>query len=143
MPTFEIKKFQSMRTLDGGGFSYDLYIDGKKAAFILDEGHGGGVFARWYDQKLEAVLEAHVATLPDPPPSDGFQMKMDAELFFYQLADEYEMAKKLRRACKTKTLYRMPGDKIFEVKRPFSPEIKAHILSKHPEAKFINEEVTQ
>lgn len=157
---FEIKKFQSMRTDDGGGYSFDLYMDGKLAAFVCQEGNGGSTMVRWSDQKhgaseLEKQFDAYVDALPAEALAADAQewekelypdgkIKVDADTFLAQLADEYELTKRFKRMCKSKTLFRLPEDgkeHYRTVKQPFTPELKAKILARHPGATFINEEV--
>jgi hypothetical protein len=148
-----IKKFQTMRTLDGGGYSYDLHIDGVKAAFVIDEGHGGMVMAQWYDRSLEPAFNAHVASLP-PKPVDpnaeqwvkdmhpkGFETVTD-EMVFEDLAADYELEKKLRSKCKKMTCFRLPSDARGEFRTlnsPYSPKAKEWILKKYPDAVILNE----
>lgn len=155
---FEIKKFQSMRTNDGGGFSFDLYMDGVKAAFVCDEGNGGCLFVQWSDRKqgvseLEKKFDEYVKALPPekvPDTAEAWEKEMyptgfrtlDGDMFFYTMVDAYENAKRLRRMCAKKTLFRLPedGTEFYRtINRPFSPEVKAHIMQKYPTAAILNE----
>jgi len=155
---FEIKKFGSMRTPDGGGYSFDLYIDGAKAAFVCQEGNGGCTMVQWYDRvhgksALEDKFAAHVAALPPeviPETAEQWEKDLypggtraiDTDTFLAGLADDYENARRIKRLCRTKTLYRLPNDKpgtFWEVRKPFSPDLKARLLAKHPQAVFVNE----
>lgn len=154
---FEIKKFQSMRTDDGGGFSFDLYIDGVKAAFVIDEGNGGGVWPRWFDRMhglsdLEKKFNEYVATLPPIPlPEDALESEksfyprpMDAETFLCQLVDDFEAKRQLRRWCSKKTVFRLPEDKVGEyrtINRKFDAQVRDQIRRKYPTAIIENEVV--
>ena len=45
--TYSIKSVQRFDTPDGGGFNCTLYEDGKKVAYVHDEGRGGGLYFDW------------------------------------------------------------------------------------------------
>ena len=38
---FEIKGLKTWHTNDGGGYQFNLYIDGKKALWVHNDGNGG------------------------------------------------------------------------------------------------------
>lgn len=154
---FTLKRFQSFRSHDGGGFNFDLYIDGKKAAEVSDEGHGGGLLVRWEKGDFEKQFEAHVAALPPEPlaadaakwehelyPS-GFST-MDGDTYLCSLVDAYENNKRLARHCKNKTVFRIPSDAKGNYRTlsvPFNEASKAKVLAKYPEATFLNEAIAE
>lgn len=150
---FTIKRFESFRTHDGGGFNFDLYVDGKKVAEVAEEGHGGGLLVRWDDPKASVAMEEYVAALPSeklPDEADTWLLEMyptgfrtlDVETFLCKLADDYENAKRMKRLCSKKTLFRLPEDNEGQyrvISRKFDPVVKAHIYSKYPNATILNE----
>ena len=44
---YSIKSVKRFDTPDGGGFNCTLYADGKKVAYVYDEGRGGCLFYDW------------------------------------------------------------------------------------------------
>lgn len=48
---FEIKGFKSWQTDDGGGYQFNLYLDGKKFAWVHNDGNGGCIDMKFYDLK--------------------------------------------------------------------------------------------
>jgi len=67
---------------------------------------------------------------------------MNLELLLSLLADNAEIDKKLKRLCKTKVAWRMPGDPegTWQVlPGPLTPALRAVIVAKHPEAEFAND----
>ena len=49
---FQIKAFKDWATDDGGGYQFNLYLDGKKFAFVHNDGNGGMVDIKFYDLKF-------------------------------------------------------------------------------------------
>ena len=138
---------------DGPAWSCVLYVDGIKAATVLQEGHGGGTEidwsvgpdkARWGGPLAKRVAE-YVATLPEEDGGFGLgPMKQDLESAVAKLADEYESAQRIKRACKTKTLFRTAGqsaDEHMVTNRPFSPAIAEALRAKYPGVVILNEQV--
>lgn len=55
-----LKKLQKMRGREGIAFSADIYIDGKKAGFVEDDGNGGSLCIHGYeggDREFDKVLD--------------------------------------------------------------------------------------
>ena len=49
---FQIKGFKSWNTDDGGGYQFNLYLDGKKFAYVHNDGNGGCIDMKFYDLKF-------------------------------------------------------------------------------------------
>lgn len=49
---FQIKGFKTWATHDGGGYQFNLYLDGKKFAWVHNDGNGGCVDMKFYDLKF-------------------------------------------------------------------------------------------
>lgn len=150
-PKLEIKGLKTWQGRDGYGYQGDLYVNGRKALHFLDEGNGGAVWVDYFDASGQrsrrqpetgpgAEFLAYVAALP----ADAEGRKPSIDIVLAGLADEHELSRRLVRACKSKTLFRVPGDApaaYREIKKPFTPELRAQVVARHPEAVFINETV--
>jgi len=139
---------------DGPSWSCTLYVDGIKAAAVLQEGRGGETEIDWsvgpdksrWGGPLAARVAAYVATLPEEDAGFGLgPMEQDLESVVAKLADEYENTQRIRRSCKTKTLFRTADQKQNEymvMSRPFSPAIAEALRAKHPGVVILNETVS-
>lgn len=134
---FEIKKYRSCRGMEGDAFSFDLFVDGKRYAEVIDEASGGPLLIHWGDQRkalrqfqgpLEQEVTQHIESLPPRSLSevwgenwrteqpwllkenpDGTE-KWDLESFLYHMVADFESERTLRRLCSKKTLFRKPGE---------------------------------
>ena len=104
-----IKGLKTWATDDGGGYQFTLYKDGKKCAFVHNDGHGGCLDYQWFDNDSEAKIRAFVQTLPDWE-AHGFTGKMDLDFFIENLLEKYETEKWLNRQRKKGTLFRLISD---------------------------------
>jgi hypothetical protein len=129
----EVRNIKKNRGREGDGYSGTLYVDGVKAAIVDDFGDGGA--ARWTyfvngrawgrNPELEARLDAHCATLP-PRTAYGMTLPVSRDVLFEDLVQEAQW----RRACQTKTLFRLVedgDDKYRELRQPFSPQVAAQL----------------
>lgn len=144
---YSVKGIKTFEGREGYGFNATLLRDGVPVAFCIDAGNGGMVNIEWNDGRngKEAVLlEAYCATLP-PSPS-GFTgvdpIPMCDEMFIAQLVDDEENRRRLVRLSKSKILFRLPTGnpdawQYFKGKSQ-TPELKAVILRKHPDAIFFS-----
>ena len=62
---FTIKNFKSWSSHDGGGYQFTLYVDGKKFAFVTNDGWGGPIdvkciFASQLDSLVNYVSQFKV-----------------------------------------------------------------------------------
>jgi len=90
---------------EGYGFNANLYLKGKRVAFVYDDASGGPVRFQWADQEAESAMTAFCAT---QPPKRGYPY--DPDFMACELVDEYEDNRTLRRHCKTKVMFRLPDD---------------------------------
>jgi len=116
MPKFELKKFKSQMGHEGPGFYCLLYVDGVKGAEAINQGDGGMVYWHWFDADAKRKFDEHVAAQPEREMGLEFGLpsmmkKPDADDIITNLVCEYELAKAFARKCKTKTLFRLKGDK--------------------------------
>lgn len=138
-----VKAVKTWRTDDGGGWQADLFVDGRKAALVTDEGTGGCL--RWQVLNVEAV-EAFATSCGVAQPFAGrsamvmCDTEMDIEIA--KLVDAHEQAKQIKRWCRSATLFTVPGDEAGSyrtIKAKYAPAVKAHILGKYPNAVILNE----
>lgn len=123
----------------GAGFTASLYANGKKAAEVIHYDNGGEYAYNWKDDGLHAEIDKYVASLPPfPAPYSGIEIKPDLDTLVAAAVDEYE----LKKQCKKKLLFRLPGDTpgtARALNAPYSDKVKAWLLSRHPAAEIINE----
>lgn len=120
---YEVTKIKTFIGRDGHGLNATLTRDGKKVAFILDEGCGGMVDFDWVDQKHgqsaeEAMFKVFIAQTVPPDPDDKDStlgadtlQQFAMEQWVNAEVDRIKNDQRFRRACKTKTLFQV-GDKI-------------------------------
>lgn len=115
---YQIKNLRSCEAADGVAWSGTLYRDGKRIAKVRDGGNGGMLDIDWLDHRRIGLvgtsdehdrIEAYVATLPGER-WEGRVIEADIETFVAELADHAENMTRLKRHCRTKTLFRLVGD---------------------------------
>lgn len=113
-------------------FNADLWIDGKKVGTAENDGHGGSNLLRFDDRKVEQAFYAWAKTLPPEKSSfGGGDLAMDGDFYISLLVGKYEEEKQYARWCKTKTVFRLKGDKAGEwrtLARLYSPAAKEWVV---------------
>ena len=142
MPKFEAKKFKSCAGDEGDCISGELHVDGVHAASVNYDGRGGPYRWYWHDKVSQKTFEEFVASRPEVPFGGGMEgtFKPDNDWVFMELCGRIKM----RKQCKTKTLFRLKHDDpdvycILNV--AFTPLIAGHLRSRHGDnlAEIINE----
>ena len=135
---------------DSIAFNAELWIDGKLAAHVEDDGHGGAPHFRYVDRmhgksEFEAVFDAWVAAMPPIPPDqwdidNGFTdpTAMNPELWIGGELLRVELEKVTKRKCARNTLFRLVGDgadeyRTFQPARKYTPAFAAQLREKHGE----------
>ena len=109
---FTIKNFKTWSTHDGGGYQFTLDYDGKKFARVHNEGNGGWVEVIFESKKDQKLFDDYISNLPKWKSSiDESDMDMTSDIFMDELVNEYELAKKLTKAKKKGTTFRLTTDK--------------------------------
>lgn len=54
---FQIKSFKSWHTNDGGGYQFNLYLDGKKFAWVHNDGNGGCIDIQFSDANYPYITD--------------------------------------------------------------------------------------
>jgi hypothetical protein len=139
----EIKKYHRNRGHEGDGYSVELYLDGKKAAEVIDEGNGGPPMYHWYDT---AIRDAFYRWIKAQPPvhypaahgMEGFDMPASEETFISDLVEKLLAEKdrqKLLKTLRTKCCFRLKSDAAKGVayrslNSPYSPSAKEWLVKK-------------
>jgi len=114
-------------------FDATVYIDGKKAGTVSNDGQGApDIFE---PHSLRDTLDAIASKLP-PVEVFGHEMQCNSELLIADLLDAELNRRTLKRQCSTKTLFRKPGEAYSEgeyhtLKAKYSPAVKAFLTGKY------------
>jgi hypothetical protein len=151
MPTYSLKKVKAGMGQDGVSYSADLYRDGKKVAEVADYSDGGPEAIHWLDweagnvlingldhnyvgTKEEKLFIEFVITQTYMCLYEGEKVPHTAGTYLGEMVDTHFNEKMLKRACKTKTVYRLKDDAKGEyvtLPRPYNAEIKAALVKKY------------
>ncbi len=109
-----LKKLKNWTGREGPGFQYDLYIDGRRAADVLNSADGGP-HRFWWDEKFpeaEKIFAELVKAMP-PFPAEGKmpEVPYSDDMLAGALVDQVLNEKQYRRWCKAKVVFRLKGDK--------------------------------
>lgn len=149
----ELKGVQSMRAAETPAFYANLWLDGRRVAIVRSEGRGGPPFVEWLDPQRDEDLQARWRTYcrehaeaagetfaPHGEPSPWW----DEEVAIFRLYDEHEERRWLRRQCRGRTLYRLPGDEKpgewRTIEHAYTPDVRAFLVEKHGESVIIGNE---
>ena len=145
-----IKKLKLFQGMEGEGFNLDLYLNGKKIAFVMDGGNGG-VFN--YDFISPAAATAFVGLVNAMPPipiqdeswrdiyPDGL-IPVTIDMAVDELINAHNKQKRVAKMKKTAVVFTTAacrsGD-FMSVKHDNADTelLKFAILKKHPDAVFI------
>lgn len=121
-------------------FSATVYVDGKRAGTVMNHGTGG---PNEYDFDT-AALDAYCKGLPARKTEYGtFAVELD-ELVDDVFCDWLHV-KELKRMTRGVTAFRLKGDApdcYRTIRRPFAPEVRAHVVAKYGDQveAFLNED---
>ena len=126
---------------EGEGFSCELWMDGALVAHVIDEGGGGAPLYQWASREAASKVLAHVKTLPEKvyPAQKGmeaFSHPADEESFIWDLVMAHLDDKRVRRAAKTKLLFKLKSDAGTDVayrtlKAPYSEQAAESVRKKY------------
>ena len=106
---FTIKGLKTWETYDGGGYQFNLYLDGKKFAWVDEQGHGGCMDVSYYAEGNQQILEDYVATMPEYDYC-GITLKPSVEGWISRLLATHEHNKKIAKLRKKAILFRLKSD---------------------------------
>ena len=123
-------------------FNAELWIDGKLAAHVENDGGGGSHMIRYVDRNhgrsaYETAFNAWTEAMPPTPADDDFgPLEMDAELWISEEVERIAWEQQLKRRCSRNTLIRIEGDGADEYRSftpavKFTPEFAAKLRAKH------------
>jgi len=122
MQRLTLKKIKTFIGHEGYGLNADLYLDGVKVAFVLDDANGGEVDHQFIDKASEDRVWAFIKSIPDDDDAkemrtSDYWMKYPKAIETHKLdalinefVDNYQNDKKLNRLRKTKVLWNKPTD---------------------------------
>lgn len=146
---YELRKYKELETYNGLAYTFTLWVDGKPACTVENRGDGGmtwvdwspsGAVDRWSTEgsRLAPQVLAYVEQLP-PDRDYG---KLDLESWLAVIADEFVQDRKLKRLCRTRTVYRKsdtsPGSWIVST-RPYSTEFARKLRTEDSKVEIYNE----
>ena len=119
-------------------FNAEVWIDGKKAGDVENDGNGGNNRVYFADRKLKDKFSAYCKSLP-PDQSEYGPLDMDDDLFISLLVEEEQHKDWLRRQAKTKVVFTLPKSKKGEYRTvKFNPgqrdKAVEYIRTKYPAA---------
>jgi len=111
-------------------FTATLYIDGKKAAYVKNEGRGGDNHPRFMDRELQKEFYEFCTTLPYP--GESYNMTYDS--FIGILLGEWIENDDWKKACRKGLVFRVKSDNEDQyrtTKGKYSPELASAIREKY------------
>jgi len=111
-------------------FTASLYIDGKKAADVKNEGRGGDNHPRFMDRELEKEFKEFCLTIPYP--GESYSMTYDS--FIGILLGEWISNDDWKKACRKGLVFRVKSDNEDQyrtTKGKYSPELASAIREKY------------
>ena len=111
-------------------FTATLYIDGKKAADVKNEGRGGDNHPRFMDRELQKEFYEFCTTLPYP--GESYNMTYDS--FIGILLGEWIENDDWKKACRKGLVFRVKSDNEDQyrtTKGKYSPELASAIRERY------------
>lgn len=127
---YSVKNVKSFMGREGMGFNCNLYRNGKKVGFCMDDASGGGMhpidwvgtpsthgdsegWDKWrsFRDEEQRLLSEHIKSLPKVN-SHGMELEIDEGWFVNELVSEWEQQRdirKIKKQCQGKTLFRHSG----------------------------------
>jgi uncharacterized protein YodC (DUF2158 family) len=154
MPTYAARKIKTFLGREGHGFNAELLKDGQPVAFVMNAADGGPYDIEWYDRSNpkvevtnpenghkyrvspeEAALLDHTKDMVfDMLGHDRKPLHMGIDGYIEELVLAQTERKRLERACKTKTAFRLKAQRkgdYYTLNTPYTPQVHAHLVSKY------------
>lgn len=129
-------------------FTATLYIDGKLAAHVKNEGTGGDNYPRFTDRELEKEFHEFCKNLPpeylDDDDDEPYPMTYDS--FLGNLLSEWILNDDWKKACKKGVVYTLTSHKDGEYmlwKVPYSPEMAKRVREQYSETGNLKEIINE
>lgn len=138
--TFAILKYRKVRGHDGQGFEATLGMNGKKVAYIFDDGWGGEFQYDWTDKAAEAIWTA--AVVARLKPGETYVIG-ESDVMLDELIDAFEDARWIARELKKgMVVFQNPNPNWFaSTERKFCMERKNELRTVKPGVPFNRERV--
>lgn len=108
---FTIKGLKEWRTHDGGGYQFTLLLDGKKIAFIHNDGNGGEIDIQECTKENREILTDYCLTLPKIKSYFSNEMvNVSVDIFLAGLVDSTVNAKRIASDRKKGLLFKLNTD---------------------------------
>lgn len=134
-------KYAAFASQETSCFQATVYIDGKRAGEVSNEGHGGPDSIS--PRELQTRLDEYGASLPkeacdwtDRDTGKAAEISQTAETLIGNALDAWLLQRELKRICK-KAAYAVNG-KIYTLKVPYDERVREHLAKKYPDAKILN-----
>ena len=155
---FTIKGFKSWETDEGGGYQFTLYLDGRKFAWVHEDGNVGCIKLTYFDTDATPVqhflppclawngdvvpvspdharLHHYIQSLPTwKSGKDTYPMTED--IWIGQLVNTYEFNKRLARAKKKGLTFRLLTDEPHEFRTIKTQDVR--MATRQLDAKYPN-----
>jgi hypothetical protein len=127
-------KAENVRFTNEHSFSCFLVKDGKRIATVHADEDANFRY-EWEDRNHEKELLSYVKNLPEAEiPNGKGKFRYDLDLFIARRVDDFEIDKKLREACKTRTLFRVtldPPDRWRVLENKYGVSVKEYLKEKY------------
>lgn len=139
-------KYSAFASQETHCFEATVYIDGKRAGTVSNEGYGGP--DSYSSDALFEQLKAIASTMPPidmTPYGVKETMPETPETLIGNLMNTYLELREIKRMCAKKTLYRIPGKNYDDgtwmtMAHPFNETIKTYLVDKYgTDVKILNE----
>lgn len=134
-------KYASFASHETDCFSATVYIDGKKAGTVENDGQGGS--NNYHPWTVYESLAAHCETIP--PDMAGNKVSPDE--IIGNLLNAWFIKKDRQKLCKGNTVFRIPGKTYNEgewsqIKQPFDMTVKLFLIGRYgPAVDILNERI--
>ena len=142
-------KYTAFQSQETHCFEASVYIDGKKAGTVSNDGRGGS--NNYFPNTLYATLDDHAKTLPkfDLAAAAGVKdhephmVSPDPDTLIGELVNEHLRIKEDKRLVARQIVYRIPGHTYAQgeyhvIKAKYSAEYKRKLVLKHGPDIFIH-----
>lgn len=105
-------------------FEAVVYVDGKKAGVVTNQGQGGP--NQYHPTSLYATLKAYADTLPEYSAFGMDGLKVDADTLIFDALDALDLEKHVKQTMKKKVLFTKADGRLYET-RKLSPDDVARL----------------
>jgi hypothetical protein len=132
---YAVKNVKSFQGREGIGFECSIYLDKKRIGSATDTASGGEINF-YLDTGEREKLDKFCLTLPKwgSEFQDGKEFNTDADIYISNLVNAFELNKKIKGWCRTKTVFKLASYKDGEystIKAKFDGKVKAYLLGKY------------